>query len=278
MTINIDKNRNRDNFSFANINLLGKCNVNCFFCLGKDIKEELKPHNQIKTHFESWKNFYPFLEKCRENKVKKLYITGQNTDSLLYTYLDELIDTLHCLGFEVGLRTNGYEALNKINTINKCELSAGYSIHTLVPASNKLIMCRSDLPDWEKIIPATERPRVSVVLNRHNKDELFSVLKYLVRFPNIRYIQIRRISTDARVDELMPDMLAYEEVYTQVKQTFKPKEILWQDAEVYDIYGQDVVFWRTIRTSVNSLNYFTDGTISDMYFVVEGYKKNFKRG
>lgn len=36
----------------------------------------------------------------------------------------------------------------------------------------------------------------------------------------------------------------------------------------------EVVFWRTIKTSVNSLNYFIDGVVSDLYFVVEGYLKN----
>jgi hypothetical protein len=43
-----------------------------------------------------------------------------------------------------------------------------------------------------------------------------------------------------------------------------------------DIYGKQVNFWRTVETSVNSINYFTDGTISDNYFVVEGYVKNYK--
>jgi len=42
-------------------------------------------------------------------------------------------------------------------------------------------------------------------------------------------------------------------------------------AEIYDVYGQDVVFWRTIKTSANSINYFTDGTISEKYFIIEGY-------
>ena len=271
--INTDKNRNRDSYSFANINLLGRCNVDCFFCLGKDIKEELRPHNQLDLHFKEWRNFWDFLERCRTEKVGKLYITGQNTDSLLYKYLDELIDHLHSLEFKVGLRTNGYLALEKMHTINKCELSAGYSIHTLSPLTNRMIMRRKDIPDWARIISLTERPRVSIVLNRCNQHELFNVLDYLKNFINIRYIQVRRISTDTRIEELTPDMVAYEQVYSQVRNIFPLKKTLWGDAEVYDIFGKDVVFWRTVKTSVNSLNYFTDGTVSDMYFIVEGYKK-----
>lgn len=37
----IIKNRKRDKYTFANINLLGKCNADCYFCLGKDIPELL---------------------------------------------------------------------------------------------------------------------------------------------------------------------------------------------------------------------------------------------
>lgn len=33
----------------------------------------------------------------------------------------------------------------------------------------------------------------------------------------------------------------------------------------------EVVFWRTVKTTTNSFNYFTDGTFSKEYFIVEGY-------
>lgn len=277
-SINTSKNRNRDAFTFANINLLGKCNVKCFFCLGEDIRDLLCQHNQLHTHFKQWQNFPAFLERLHKEGVTKVYVTGQNTDSLLYDYLDELVDHLHAGGFQVGLRTNGYEAPNKLPIINKCELSTGISIHSLLPVTNKMIMGRSDMPDWNTIIPAIERPRVSIVLNRCNKYEFWALLRFMAQFPNIRYIQVRRVSTDTRIEELTPDMIAYEEVYTQVRDIFLPRMKLWGDADVFPIYGKDVVFWRTIKTSVNSLNYFTDGTISDEYFVVEGYLKNYDKG
>lgn len=271
--INTEKNRNRDSYSFANINLLGKCNVDCFFCLGKDIKEELKPHNQCKVHFSKWQNFDKFLDLCKKENVRKLYVTGQNTDSLVYSYIEFLVRYLHDKGFLVGLRTNGYNALEHMKTINKCDLSIGYSIHSLSPITNRMIMRRKDIPDWDTILRNTKNPRVSIVLNRCNQHELFKILEFLKNYPNIRYVQIRRVSTDTRVEELTPDMVAYEQVYSQIRNIFPLVKTLWADAEIYDIFGMEVVFWRTTKTSVNSLNYFTDGTISDMYFVVEGYKK-----
>jgi molybdenum cofactor biosynthesis enzyme MoaA len=269
--INNDKNRVRDPYSFANINLLGRCNAHCFFCLGRDIGEHIDKFDQTKTPFQEWANFYDFERRCQAEGIKKIYVTGQNTDSLLYKHLDDLVGHLHAVGFQVGLRTNGYEAMAHLGVINKCELSTGYSIHSLDPVTTKMILGRGDMPDWERIIPATERPRVSIVLNRCNEGQFYDLLRYIAKFPNVRYIQVRRPSTDTRLALLAPDMAAYERVYTQTKAIFPLKSKFAGDAEVYEIYGKDVVFWRTIKTTVNSINYFTDGTISDLYFIVEGY-------
>jgi MoaA/NifB/PqqE/SkfB family radical SAM enzyme len=101
------KNRNREAPTFANINLLGKCNVDCYFCLGKDIQDLLEGQNQLAVPFEEWANFEQFLALCEANNIDKLYVTGQNTDSLQYRYLMDLINYLHSRKFKVGLRTNG---------------------------------------------------------------------------------------------------------------------------------------------------------------------------
>lgn len=276
-TPNNTKNRDREAPTFANINLLGKCNARCFFCLGEDIHDLLCRHDQTKVHFRDWKNFNQFLDRCQDSGIKKLYITGQNTDSLLYAHLDELISNLKSSGFGVGLRTNGYQATNCMETINKCTESVGYSIHSLDPMTNQMIMGRNTIPDWKSIISQTEKPRVQIVVNRCNKHEVWGLIRFAAAFPNVRYIQVRRVSTDTRVEQLAPDISAYEEFYTTASQAFPLKERLWGDAEVYEIFGKDVVFWRTVRTTVNSFNYFTDGTISEMYFVVEGYLNNYQK-
>jgi molybdenum cofactor biosynthesis enzyme MoaA len=274
--INNEKNRQRDAYTFANINLLGACNARCFFCLGLDIQSELAGQNQLHDHFYAWRNFRAFLDRCQQERVTKLYLTGQNTDALLYPHLSELIDAVHALGFQLGLRTNGYAATPEaVALANCCELSTGYSIHSLSPISTKMILGRSELPEWERILTTTERPRVSIVLNRCNEYEFWDVLRFLADFPKVRYVQVRRVSTDRRLDLLAPDMAAYERVYTQVSRIFGPPARKFvADAEEYRIYGMPVVFWRTVKTSVNSLNYFTDGTISDEYFIVEGYLKH----
>jgi molybdenum cofactor biosynthesis enzyme MoaA len=272
------KNRERDKPSFANINLLGKCNVQCFFCLGEDIPQLLRQHNQLKTHFSEWANFRKFLRECRSAGISKIYLTGQNTDPLLYAHLKDLIAYLQDgQGFRVGIRTNGYLALKQMDVIRTCYEEVGYSIHTINPTTSQMILGRRDIPNWPAIIAETCKAympvRVSVVINRCNYHEFWDLMRYLAQF-DLPYVQIRKVSTDTRHKTLAPDQTAYETLYTEVSKMFPLKQRLWGDAEVYDVFGVNTCWWRTVKTTVNSWNYFTDGTISKSYFIVEGYVKN----
>lgn len=267
-----EKNWSREAPSFANINLLGKCNVDCFFCLGKDIDPILGQQNQTKIHYDDWKKFDEFVALCKEKNVKRVYVTGQNTDSLLYKHLDSLVDHLQADGFDVGLRTNGYLAHRQLPTLQKCRRSVGLSIHTLDPDTNEKIMGRRDLPNWDTLIPQIPNVRVSIVLNRYNEHEAPELFKYLAGFNNVKYVQVRRICTDSRESFLLPDVEAYERVAEQIALTHNPVGEFYT-APIYLLHGKEFCFWRTVKTSIDSLNYFTDGTISDEYFVVEGYMR-----
>lgn len=269
-----EKNMNREAPVFANINLLGACNVDCYFCLGKDIDNEFKKHNQLAVHFSQWKNFERYMDKVAEAGIQRVYVTGQNTDSLMYRYLGELVDYMQDVrGFDVGLRTNGYLAHKKMDVINKCRRNVGYSIHSLDPEANWKIMRRKDIPDWNTIIPNTKNTRISIVLNRHNETEFMDLLKYSCSFENVKYVQVRRICTDTREKFLIEDVHVYERVFEEVKKNF-PLVGYFYNAEVFEMFGKEVCFWRTVKTSIESFNYYTDGTINDEYFVIEGYMRD----
>jgi molybdenum cofactor biosynthesis enzyme MoaA len=265
------KNWKREAPVFANINLLGACNVDCFFCLGKDIDGAWKGAS-LKEHFAHWPRFQEFVDMVHKAGVKKVYVTGQNTDSLLYTHLGELIDWMQGQGVDMGLRTNGYLAHKMLPTLNKCRANVGYSIHSLDPEANWHIMRRRDIPDWETLIPATKNVRVSIVLNRYNEAEFPALLRYVCSFENVKYVQVRRICTDTREDYLMPDVLVYEKMFEKYKQEF-PIIGDFYNAEIFSIHGKEVCFWRTVKTNIESYNYYTDGTINDEYFVIEGYMR-----
>jgi MoaA/NifB/PqqE/SkfB family radical SAM enzyme len=276
--VTINKRRERAEYSFANINLLGKCNAKCYFCLGEDIPELLRKHNNIKQHFLDWPNFDRFITRCDQLNINKIYLTGQNTDSLLYKYRYELLTYLKNYGFTVGLRTNGYLAHKNINLLNMCENSVGLSIHSLNSDVNYQIMQRYDIPNWDILIPQIINPRVAIVVNRYNKNEFFNILQYLSKFKNIKYVQARRISTDTRYEMFKEDLAVYEDLYDQVQVNWKDHYLGdFYHAQQYNMYGLQVNFWRTVQTSVNSINYFSDGTLSDNYFVVEGYKQNYNK-
>jgi len=266
------KLRDREPPTFANINLLGPCNVDCYFCLGKDIDEVWKHENQTKLHYSKWLNFEEFLAKCKDANIKYLYITGQNTDALVYKYLDSLIDYLQNIhNFDVGIRTNGYLAHKYIDILNKCKRSVGFSIHTLNPEVNWNIMRRKDLPNWNLLLDKVKHSRVSIVLNRFNKNELDNLINYISQFNNVKYIQIRKICTDTREDYLYKDAKLYEEVLDKFTQEYQETRKFY-GASCYQIKGKEVVFWRTVKTSIGSFNYYTDGSYTEDYFVIEGYQ------
>lgn len=269
------KVRVRSPYSFANINLLGKCNVDCYFCLGKDLKNEFEKYQTLGVHFKDWPNWGEFVARCKRYQIPQIYLTGQNTDSLLYKHLDELIDYLKVEGFFFGLRTNGLAALSRMEQINKCTTCWGdavhYSVHTIRPETQKKIMGTSIIPDWKKIIPATNpKIKVAFVLNRFNVNELYEVLDYLTMFNNFETIQIRKVCTDNRYAELEEDMILFEEKEIEFASKY-PLIGEFETAKIYMYGNKKVCFWRTVGTTVNSINYFSNGVLSDDYFVIEGY-------
>ena len=267
------KNYHRTAPSFANINLLGKCNADCFFCLGTDIDPILSLQNQTRLHFNEWENFSEFLTLCKDNSVNNIYVTGQNTDALIYKHLDELVDMLQSQSFDVGLRTNGYLSKSKMSIMQKCRRSVGFSIHTLNPETSLKIMGKSRIPDWDTIIPMIPNVRISIVVNRYNEDEVFDLFKYAAGFDNVKYVQIRRICTDSREEYLLPDVEAFERVADKIAQC-NDKVGEFYGAPLYKMYGKEFCVWRTVETDIDSYNYFTDGTICDKYFVIEGFMKD----
>ncbi|MDF2535102.1 MAG: Radical domain protein [Bacillales bacterium] len=268
------KNLDREKkYSFANINLIGKCNADCYFCLGKDIDDVLSKQNQMSTHFSNWENLDKYLNTCKEYGVEKIYLTGENTDPLIYKYLQELIDYVQSKGFNVGIRNNGYLALKQMDAINSCKDEIGYSVNAISAEANQKVMGRPDIPQWEKVIPATNNPRTSIIVSRHNRNEFFDIIKYLSQFDNIRYIQARCIVSETRNEMMEKDQEVFEELHAYVKENY-PLVDTFHGASIYEIHGKKVSFWRNWNTNINSLNYFSDGTISESYFIINGYLQN----
>lgn len=84
---------------------------------------------------------------------------------------------------------------------------------------------------------------------------------------------MRRISTETRTDEFESDIKLYEELYQDISSKHEQIGEFYK-AQQFSIFNKEVIFWRTVETSINSINYFTDGVFSEEYFIVEGYLKH----
>ncbi len=166
-------------------------------------------------------------------------------------------------------------AEQKMPIIRKFD-TVSYSIHTLRQHTQNIIFgCQYPVLYWKKVflqsVPA--RVRASIVLNRYNQDEIYDLLTYLAD-TNVDYIQVRKVCTDTRFKELEPDMIAFEKWADEFDMIMGRKQpVLFEGAPQYEWAGKKVSVWRTVETKVNSLNYFTDGTLSNEYFIIEGYSK-----
>lgn len=270
-----EKNWNRSAPSFANINMLGKCNADCYFCLGKDIDSVFSGQNQMRQHFTKWPNFDEFLDRCMLEGISKIYLTGQNTDALLYKHLNDLIEHLqYTRGFDMGLRTNGFLAHKRLPEMNKLLANPGFSIHTLNPDTQKKMMGTKFIPDWDRILTEVTNCRVSIVVSRYNVSEVIELIAFLSKYRSVNYIQLRRICTDSREDYLIEDVRAFENLADRIALVYGGDQIgEFYGAPLYNIVGKEVCLWRTVKTDIDSLNYFTDGTISNEYFIIEGYMR-----
>lgn len=264
------KNRQRSAPTFANINLFGPCNMRCKFCIGCDLKAEFDQYNQLKEHYSKWRNLPAYLDNIREAGIDKICISGQNTDPLLYRYLGELVDYLHAQGFKVSLRTNGLLAKERMDVINRFD-SVSYSILSLNPDTlYEIAECRK-IVDWAYVLRnTTARFRVATVVCRENAHEVPEIMRFLSGFPEISYVQIRKILTDTRPGLLEEDMNAFERLREDVSERC-PEVDQYEGAPIYLLENKRVIFWNLAQTTANSWNYWTNGVYSDNYFDIEGY-------
>lgn len=268
------KIRDRSEPTFANINIMGPCNLNCRFCLGNDLKAEFDQYNNLNTHFNDWKNFKSYVSSLKAKGINKIYVTGQNTDPLQYKYLDELVGYLKSKGFYIGLRTNGILAQRKMDIINKFD-SVSYTLLTLSPDTlDKISPGNRNIVDWDYVLTnTTTKKRVAIVVTRENAGEVVGLLRFLSKYKDLSYIQVRKMATDTRYGLLKEDMQAFEALAKDIAAKY-PKVGSFELAPIYMIEGKEAVLWRTVATTVNSWNYFTNGVYSDNYFIIEGYLEN----
>jgi hypothetical protein len=75
---------------------------------------------------------------------------------------------------------------------------------------------------------------------------------------------------------MVPDQEVFDELHQYVSENYKLVDT-FHGTEFYEIFGKNVSFWKNWNTNINSLNYFSDGTISESYFIINRYLNNKNR-
>lgn len=262
---------------YGEILFLGSCNLKCYYCLSIEMATlRQEKENQMQIHFNNWKDFDLFLHQCKEREIDTIYLSSVTTEPMIYAHLTELISCLRDEGFKVGIRTNGYFALQKMEGLLLCDEEISFSMNSLNSETSELIAQTSEIPNWSDIFTAFRKNnktcRVSVVVNQHNYKEIPDILEYLLNFKDVvNYIQLRRVYKYYNED--VEENKAYDNVKKWVKANCETSGNYYE-SEIYAYKGLPVSLWDNVfkKESIQSVNYFTNGIISINNLLIPAYE------
>lgn len=254
--------------------MLGKCNQKCIYCLGNEMPSA-KKCDFNNTFFSEFVDFERFLGILNEREIDEIYLSSVNTEPLLYKYVDQLVDFLHEEGFKVGIRTNGtiyHDVLKKLDS----EISI--SVNSFNDFNNvKICGRKSSFETLKKIIDNLsglgKTIRLSILLNQYNVYELESMLSKTSQFKeSIDYIQVRKWYTLNNTADNVP----YEKGVKYIKENLKHVGNFYE-SDIYETSeGVKVSLWNDVfkKESVQSVNYFPNGKISDYNLLIPIFENN----
>lgn len=269
-----DNNIPQSKIHYGEILFVGPCNLKCFYCLGHEMHKSVYESNLMRLHFSEWKNFKSWLEELREHNAPVVYLSSTNSEPLLYPYMAELIRYLQGWGFKVGIRTNG--SLDT-TVCNLCDEEISLSLQSFNPDTFKKItgvpLTFDFLANLRKI--KSSNVRVSIVVNRYNKDEIFDMLDELTKF-KLAYVQLRQrylyYWEDTSIEE---DQDAINEIGGKLYENYKILGRYKKETLDYDYKGMKVSLWWTVfsKKAIMSSNYWTNGKITHNNLLIEGYEE-----
>lgn len=265
-------------YDYGEIYFIGKCNYKCYYCICNEMKK-LKENAMIynEKHFSEWPKFDSFLNKLKTNNCKTIFLSSTNSEPLLYKYIDELVDYLRDKGFELGIRTNGTIITKKFDLFKKLDGEISISLNSLNADTNKLIAGSTLIPDWKTIFDYFNQnnimARVSIVIVKENCREIEEILDFLSKQKCISYVQIRK-----RYSYYNKDDSATDEYFDCVKKFIEKnsqKVSNYFESPIYKYKNLSVSMWFDVfkKESLNTLNYFNDGVLTENNLLVEAYEE-----
>jgi hypothetical protein len=246
---------------FANIHLSGPCNRACYFCIGQHMMALDKFNN-----LDEWplKGLDEFLSKCQENGVREVYLTGTNTEPMLYRHHERLVDTLRWAlpGVKVGIRTNGALVPGRM-VLWRLYDKASITICSFDPGIYRKMMGRGVPPNLKWIVDESPRRmdlKVNIVLGPENTSGGFNADFY---------------NTLDRCDDAGITRVNLREPYGQ---PYVGNPLSWLPASgehlgmPYYIHGGiQVTYWDVHYVEVESVNLYASGKVSVLYPISKGH-------
>lgn len=267
--LNADQAKGKGWHTFGNIHLSGPCSRRCYFCIGQHMMA-LDSLNNL----DEWplRGLFGFLGSCRARKVSQIYVTGSNTDPLLYEHTAELAEHLHERGFgPLGIRTNGVASSERRRDILQHYSRGSVTICSLDPKIHKKMMGVGeplDVPRFIADLPAGFDLKVNIVLGPWNAsgigegvgegiDDLLRTLTLLNAY-GIRRVNLRQPYGQPEVENPM----AFAG-FTPIRSAM--------GMPVYQFEKMEVTHWDVHYVEVESVNLYANGHVSFDYPISRGH-------
>jgi hypothetical protein len=245
---------------FGNIHLSGPCNRACYFCIGQHMMA-LDAENVLDT----WPlpNIDKFLQDCYLRNVGDIFVTGTNTDPMLYRHTEQLVNYLKkSHGYyhpRVGVRTNGVGILSHPERWDPYD-KASVTICSLNMSVNQKMMGGPALTEYEltRIFESKPDVKVNIVLGPENVYagyDVFNTLRQLTLF-GPRRVNLREPYGQPHVGNPLAHWTPA--MYSKGMPTYKVENL-------------EVTYWDVHYCEVESVNLYANGHISIDYPITKGH-------
>lgn len=245
-------------FDFANLLFSGACSARCPFCIGRRLDRKRIPPNLDEY---PPRNLEAFIAHIHRFHIRRLALTGANTDPQLYAHEARLIERLRgdIPGAQISLHTNGRQALSKMEVFNTYD-RATISFPSFDPETYRRVMGVADPPDLAEIIRRACIPvKLSWVLTAHNLPELGEFLRRC-RDLGVRRVALRKLYGDRRSWEaLIP--------FTGLG---LHRRGAYHGSPIYNYDEVEVTLWDFAASECRSINLFSSGEITVEYLITDG--------
>jgi hypothetical protein len=190
-----------------------------------------------------------FLNECGRRTVREVFVTGSNTDPLLYRHTEALTSYLRQFGFIPGVRTNGIGDLAPL----RCYAKGSLTVCSLDREINEAMM-GGPPADVRAVQVALPDLKINIVLGPENRETARADCHRFAAI-GITRVNLREPYGQPHVGNPINDL---------------PVGYVYENP-TYRIGGALVTYWDVHTTEVESVNLYASGRVSCDYPISRGH-------